>query len=302
MHIGHFDVDENIQLYLNDKVHSESIHDMNISFPYECITVKSASIVDSKSLSHFPECKLVVTRTVGTDHIDINYCKDQKIAVYHVVDYGSYNIAEHAIALLLSGMHNILFCQDEIKNGIFSYKNWQGTSFVDKKVGVLGTGRIGLEFIKRIKVFTDTISAFDIYKNEKAALDFGFRYVDFPELIETSDIISIHAPLTSETIHIIDAEVIRQMKQGVILINTSRGGLINTNDLVENINKFKFIGLDVLEDEKQFSKNHPLLKCNNVIITPHIAFFTDDSVKKIASETYTCIENYKRNDPNGRVV
>ncbi len=302
MNIAHFDVDSNIRSFLHDDIFNYSVQENKKSLLYDCISIKSASIINAKTLKNFPQLKLIVTRTVGTNHIDTNACRDKGISLYHIIDYGSYNIAEHALALLLAGMHNIVFCQEELHHGIFSYKNWLGISFKGKVVGVLGTGRIGLEFIKRIRVFADTIIAYDVYQNEKAAKDLNFSYVKFEEFIERTDIMSIHAPQTEETTHIINGNVMKKMKKGSIIINTSRGGLIDTAELVKQAEKFSFLGLDVLEDEESFSISHPLLTCKNVILTPHVAFFTDDSVKNIANETYVCIQNYLNNDNTGKVL
>ena len=302
MLIAHFDVDSFLKPYLKEKTHTESIQNANKSFLHECISIKSSSVVNYKSLLNFPKLKLIVSRTVGVNHIDLDYCKENNIAIYHIVDYGSYNIAEHALALLLSGAHNIIFCQNEVKNGIFSYKNWLGTSLKNKTVGVLGTGKIGLELIKRAKAFDANIIAYDVYRNEKASKELNFRYVSFNELIQSSDVITIHASLTPETKYIINGDAIRKMKDDVILINTSRGALINTGELIQNIKKFKFVGLDVIENEENFSSDHPLLNYENVIITPHIGFFTDDSVKRIAEETYACITNYLNKNSSGRLV
>jgi len=302
MKIAHFNVDQYIKPYLRDNIFIHSVQENTKILPFECITIKTASIINAKTLKKLPKLQLIVTRTVGTNHIDINYCKDKNIAIYRILDYGSYNIAEHALALLLSGMHNILFCQEEIHKGIFSYENWLGTSFKGKTIGVLGTGRIGLEFIKRIRAFSDTIIAYDVFQNEKAAKDLNFTYVPFEEFIAKTDIMSIHAPLTPETTHIINGNVIRKMKKGSIIINTSRGGLIDTKELVKQIKKFNFVGLDVLENEESFSIYNPLIKFKNVILTPHIAFFTDDSVKNIAKETYACIQNYLDKNETNKVL
>jgi|GEM_PF-1250019 len=302
MKIAHFDVDQYIKPYLRDDIFTQSIQEAQEDVLYDCISIKSNSIVNTQTLQHFPKLKVIVTRTVGTNHIDLVNCKERNIAVYRILDYGSYNIAEHALALLLSGMHNVLFCQEEIQKGIFSYKNWLGTSFKGKVVGVLGTGRIGIEFIKRARAFSDEIVAYDIFQNEKAARDLNFVYLSFDEFISRTDIISVHAPQTPETTHLINENVIRKMKNGSILINTSRGGLIDTNALIKHIHKFKFVGLDVLENEESFSSYHPLLKHKNVIITPHSAFFTDDSVKNIAKETYICFQNFLTDNQSGRVA
>jgi len=137
-----------------------------------------------------------------------------------------------------------------------------------------------------------TVVAFDVYKNEKAQKELGYEYVELGELAKKSDVISLHAPLLESTHHMIDASIISSMKDGVVLINTARGELIDTEALLDSISKFRWVGLDVLEGEKEFSKEHPLLKFENVVITPHLAFYSDASVKKIAEETLNITKAY----------
>ncbi|OGK13226.1 hypothetical protein A2861_02860 [Candidatus Roizmanbacteria bacterium RIFCSPHIGHO2_01_FULL_38_15] len=248
--------------------------------------------MNKKTLVFFPKLKLIVTRTVGMDHIDLDYCKKMGIVVNNILDYGSFNIAEHAFALLLSGTRNIINSQKEIQKGIFSYTNYLGISLKNKRIGVVGTGKIGLEVIKRAKGFEMEVVAYDVYKNEKAAKKLDFPYITLEELAKTSDVITLHAPLLDSTKHMINKKIIRLMKKGVILINTARGGLIDTRALVNEIKKFRWVGLDVLEDEEKFTKKHPLLTFDNVVITPHIAFYSDASVKKIAEETEKIIYDF----------
>ena len=301
----HFDVDQELSKYLKDEKYSQTLQKISNKKKYsavEVITIKSLSQVNKKTLANFPKPKLIVTRTVGTDHVDLDYCKQKGIAVYRIADYGSFNIAEHVFALLLSGTRNIISSQKEIRKGIFSHVNHLGIALHGKTLGVVGTGKIGLEVIKRAKGFEMEVLAYDVFKNEKAAKTLGFPYVSLQKLLKTSDIVSLHAPLLPTTKHMINEKTIGLMKKGVILINTARGGLIDTKALVANINKFSWIGLDVLEDEEKFSKNNPLLKFDNVVITPHIAFFSDASVKKIAEETAILINNFKKGNKNGRVV
>ena len=223
----------------------------------------------------------------------MEYCKEKRIAVYNILDYGSFNIAEHVFALLLAGTRNILNAQHEIKSGVFSYNNHLGISLKGKTLGVVGTGKIGLETIKRANGFEMNVIAYDVFKNESVAKELGFPYVSLEELAGSADIITLHAPLLDSTKHMINGKIIELMKPGVILINTARGSLIDTNALIDHIKKFRWVGLDVLEDVKEFSKDHPLLQFSNVVITPHIAFFSDASTKRIAEETEKLIHSYK---------
>ena len=294
MKIIHFDVDQELNKHLKGEKRSESLQKLVGKEDFskiEAISIKSASKADKKILSKFPSLKLLITRTVGIDHIDLDYCKAQNIQVKNILDYGSFNIAEHAFALLLSGSRNILATQKEIMKGTFSFKGHLGFALSGKTLGVVGTGRIGLEVIKRANAFGMQVVAYDVYKNKKARQELGYKYVELDELAKSADVITLHAPLLDSTRHMIDNKIISLMKKGVILINTARGELIDTQALVKNISKFRFVGLDVLEEESKFSKNHPLLKYSNVAITPHIAFYSDASVKKIAEETIRLLNN-----------
>lgn len=304
MNIIHFNVDKNFEPLLAGKKYVEALQDVSDKNIYDadCITINHHSHVTAETLSSFKNLKLIVTRTVGTDHIDIEECKKKDIAVYHVVDYGAYGIAEHAMALLLSGTRRIIDSQKEIKKGVFSDKNFIGFSLKGKVFGVVGTGRIGVETIKLAKNFGMEVIAYDVYSNEKIAKEIGFTYVSLDQLLKESDVISLHAPLMKETEHMIDEGAIEKMKGGVVLINTARGGLIDEKALVKNVEKFRFVGLDVLEDEEHFSADHPLLKYDNVLITPHIAFLTDETVKKIVHETEKCIRNFVNRVDEGRVA
>lgn len=295
MKIIHFDGDEHLAKYLSGDTRDTSLQQLDNAEDYsnvEAISIKSASKADMVSLAQFTNLKLLVTRTVGTDHIDLDYCKKRGIEVKNILDYGSFNIAEHVFALLLSGTRNILSTQSEIKKGIFSFKGHLSLALKGKTLGVVGTGRIGLEVIARANAFGMKVIAYDVYKNEEAQKELGYQYVELEELATSSDIITLHAPLLDSTHHMINAKIISLMKNGVVLINTARGELIDTDALIASIDKFRWVGLDVLEGEKNFSQKHPLLAFDNVVITPHIAFYSDASVKKIAEETERLMKEF----------
>lgn len=287
MKIIHFDVDSELSKYLKGTKKDYSIQNIQNQedFEAEIISIKTSSQASQENLSKFKNLKRLITRTVGQDHIDMDYCKKKGIEVKNILDYGSFNIAEHAFALLLSLTRNIISSQKDIKNGKFSFEGHLSFSLKGKVIGVIGTGRIGLEMIKRAVGFEMKVLAYDVFKNEEAAKNLGFRYVSLEDLLKDSDVISLHVPLLPETKHIINKKSISKMKDGVILINTARGEIVDTNALIEQIDKFRFIGLDVLEGERGFDKNNKLLKFKNVLITPHVAFYSDSSVKKIAEET-----------------
>jgi D-lactate dehydrogenase len=156
--------------------------------------------------------------------------------------------------------------------------------------------------IKRAKGFEMEVVAYDVFQNKEAETAFGFTYVTLEELLKKSDIISLHAPLLAETNHMISEEEIKKMKDGVVLINTARGGLIDTQALVKLLNKFRFVGLDVVEGEDSFDLEHPLLHKDNVIITPHMAFYSDASIQIIAEKTIELFGNFEKGISEGRVA
>ena len=305
--IVHFDIDKNIGEFLtgdkrNFSITPQTLPRIKDRNKISLITIKSQSQINKQVLSSFPKLKLIVTRTVGVDHIDLRTCKTRNVAVYNVPNYGSQHVAQHAIALLLAGARNIVRANQETHQGKFSFKNFLGISLSGKTLGVIGTGKIGLEVIKIARSLGMKIIAYDIYLNQKAASQLGFTYVKLPKLLVESDAITLHIPATKETKHLINKKAITLMKNGLILVNTARGDLIDEKAISANINKFHTIRLDVLENEAKFSSKHLLLKYKNVIITPHCAFYTDESLKVIAKETEGNIKRFQKGDKTNRVI
>lgn len=306
-YIVHFDVDENIKPYLKGKQYSFSLIKNNLQKirnkeKIKAVTIKSQSLINENILKALPTLQLIITRTVGVDHINLKTCKEHKIIIQHIIDYGSQNIAEHALGLLLAGARNIIQANEQVHNGIFSYQNFLGVSLKNKTIGVIGTGKIGLALIKLIKSFDMKILAYDICQNQKEAKNLEFLYVSLDELLKKSDFISLHIPLIPQTHYLISEKEIRKMKNGVILVNTSRGAIVDTKALIKYIAKFKAVCFDVLENETKLTKNNPLLQYQNIIITPHIAFYTDDSIKKIAKETEICLNKFLSNNKEGKII
>jgi len=251
---------------------------------------------NEKNLSLFNNLELIVTRSVGYNHIDLEYCAKNNIQVCHVPEYGSHVIAEHVFALLLSSVRNILEAEMETQSGEFDDDGLCGMSLKDKTLAVVGTGKIG-SHVCRIasRGFLMNVIAFDVHPDEDLAKEYGFTYVDtLDELYKRADIISLHAPLFPTTQHMINTESIGKMKDGVVLINTSRGELIKTDDLVKAIKsgKFSHVALDVIEHEENLKKSDELLRLPDVIITPHIAYYTRESVDKMYEIGIASIKEY----------
>ncbi len=245
-------------------------------------------------LAQLPNLKLLCTRSVGYDHLDINYCADHGITVCNVPDYGSHVIAEHVFALLLGTMRHISEGHRRVKEGLFSYQGLRGMALQGKTLGVVGTGKIGRKVVKIAHGLGMNIIAYDVFKVQELCDEFGLTYVELPELLTQSDIITLHAPSLPATKHMINAQTIAQMKDGVILVNTARGSLIDTDALLTALDsgKIRMALLDVLEHEANVETDSRLTHHPKVVTTPHIAFYADDSVHTMYSDCFTSIDEW----------
>ena len=285
-----------------ERIPVENIKDADIL----CIFVQDKLKKDI--LEKFEKLKLIVTRSAGIDHIDIEYCRERGITVCHIPAYSPKSIAELTFSLILSlarKLKRVDRREDTLNYTIES--DILGVDLYTLTIGIIGTGRIGYEVAKIAKGFQMNIQAFDIKKNQDL-IDMGVRYVDLDDLIKTSDVITLHVPYTKSTHHLINEDKIASMKDGVILINTSRGKIVDTDSLYNWFKKGKFggIGLDVFEDEeiliirkyKEGASSDKVMKIlemrgdDRVIITPHIAFYTEKATENIKKQTVECIKNY----------
>ena len=234
--------------YFESKLNSETAP-LAQGFDVVCVFVNDK--VDKDTLDKLNEygVKLVALRCAGFNNVDFDNL--QNIRIVRVPQYSPYAVAEHAIALLLNINRKIYKSYQRVKKYNFSLDGLLGFDLHGKTIGVVGTGKIGKVFIEIMKGFGTNIIAYDLFKDEKAAENLGFEYVSFEELCEKSDIISLHCPLTPETQYIINEKSLSKMKDGVILINCSRGNLINTDDLIDALSSGKIggVGLDVYENE-----------------------------------------------------
>jgi len=277
----------------------------------DVISVFIHSKVDEKMIDKCENLKLIATRSTGTDHIDLNYTNSKNIQVKNVALYGENTVAEHTFALMLSLSRKIHESYIETARGNFSTTGLMGFDLKDKTIGIIGGGRIGLHVARMARSFGMHVRVYDIHKDNFMAELINFKYLPLDELLKVSDIISLHVPLNTHTHHIINKESISKMKDGVIIINTARGGLINNTDLIGALEDGKIYGagLDVLEGEEflfeENISNSPienaakvivestlLSKMPNVVITPHNAFNSIEAVHRIIDTT---IENILEN-------
>ena len=248
--------------------------------------------------------KLIALRSAGYNNVDVRAAY-RRVHVVHVPAYSPYSVAEHAMALLLTSVRRIHKAYNRTREFNFSLNGLTGFDLHGKTVGVIGTGKIGRIFIDICRGFGMKVVAFDRFP----AKDAGIEYVSLDRLFEVSDVISLHCPLTDETRHMIGREAISKMKKGVVIINTSRGGLIDAEALLEGI-KDRKIGaacLDVYEEEADiFFEDRSghilnddllsrLISMPNVIVTSHQAFLTEEALHNIAETTVnnilSCFEN-----------
>ena len=240
--------------------------------------------------------KLILMRCAGYNNVDLETAHKFGMKVLRVPGYSPEAVAEHAMALALTANRHTHKAYIKCRENNFSLSGLMGLNFYQKTAGIIGTGKIGQAMAKICKGFGMRVIAYDLFPNK--SLDY-LEYVSLDELLATSDLISLHCPLTDETKHLVNAKTIDKMKDGVILVNTSRGGLIKTEDLITGIREHKFfaVGLDVYEEETDYvyedmseeimqtSLIQRLLSFPNVTMTSHQGFFTKEALSNIAETT-----------------
>ena len=255
-------------------------------------------------IGKLPKLRLLCTRSVGVDHIDLDACREKGILVCNVPDYGSHVIAEHVFALLLSTLRHIPEGDTRVESGSFDYHGLRGMALKGKTIGILGTGKIGRRVAKIAHGFEMRILATDQCRTMELEKEFGVRYVGFEELLKRSDILTLHIPVTPETDHMLDVRAFSQMKDGIILVNTARGALIDSSALLEALKngKVAYALLDVLEHEQNFEENKELVRHPKVVTTPHIAFYADDSMRNMYLDSFRSIEQWTQGREPEHVV
>lgn len=259
--------------------------------------------------------RLIAMRSAGFNNVDLEAATELGVTVVRVPAYSPHSVAEHTVGLILALNRKIHRAHNRVREGNFSLDGLLGFELSGRTVGVVGTGKIGTIVGKILQGFGCTIVAYDPFPNDEAKL-LGFEYVPLDELFERSDIITLHAPLTRETYHMIGAQALERMKPQVMLINTSRGGLVDTRLVIDALKEGRLgaLGLDVYEEESElffedlsdqaiqddvFAR---LLTFPNVIITGHQGFFTYEALDNIAHTTLANISAFERGEQSGNEV
>jgi len=266
----------------------------------------STAVVDKL---HKAGVKYIAIRAVGYDNIDIKRATELGIKVANVPEYSPYAIAEHAAALMLALNRKLIVADRQVHHHNFTVSNLVGFDLHQKTVGIIGTGRIGTVMAAILHGFGCRLLGYDIAVNKELTEKYNLEYVDLKTLCRSSDIITLHTPLNAATKYLINKEMLDEMKPGVMLINTARGAVVNTEHVIDALEKCKigYLGLDVYEKEKgiffyDYSKNRitdevlkKLMNHPNVIITPHQAFATNEALSNIADTTFYNIDCWANN-------
>ncbi|WP_442591349.1 2-hydroxyacid dehydrogenase [Pedobacter sp. AW31-3R] len=274
---------------------------------FEAICIFVNDIVNEEVLHMLKDngVKLIVLRCAGFNNVDIKAAEELGIPVLRVPAYSPEAVAEHALALILTLNRKTHKAYNRVREGNFSLEKLMGFNLHNRKIAVIGTGNIGRIFCKLLKGFGCELRAYDIYPNQEL-IDNGVIYGTLEETLKDADIVSLHCPLMDSTRHIINAESLKLFKNGAMLINTSRGGLINTPDVIEALKtgKLGYLGLDVYEQEgKLFFQNLSediiqdeliirLISFPNVLITSHQGFLTKEAMEQIATTTFNNIDAF----------
>lgn len=298
----------------NEKLTEENVSKYSDA---EIISIFTYSNINSRVISSLPKLKFIATRSTGYDHIDIRQCKKKKILISNVPSYGSNTVAEYTFSLILALTRKVHLALEKTRRGNFSLDGLLGSDLSGRTIGIIGGGKIGYHVAKIAQGFDMNVLVFDKIKKNKE-----LNYVSLKNLLKKSDIITLHAPLNKSTYHLINKQNLKIMKKGAILINTARGPLINTCDLINALNTKHISGaaLDVLEEEPLIKEEHQLISNNfdkatlsvilenhilmnkeNVIITPHSAFYSKEALHKIEETTIQNIQGFLNKKPKNLI-
>ncbi|MCB9358426.1 hydroxyacid dehydrogenase [Candidatus Woesearchaeota archaeon] len=289
----------------------------------EVISVFIHSTVSKDLVEMLPKLKLISTRSTGFDHIDVAYCKSKGIHVCNVPFYGENTVAEHTFALILALSRKIHQSYVRTTHHDYSIEGLEGFDLKDKTIGIIGGGHIGMHVARMAKGFEMHVRVFDVRPNSFLASVLGFRYLPLDEILKEADVISLHVPYNKFTHHLVNKKNIKTMKKGAIIINTSRGGVIDTEALYEALSSGHLAGagLDVIEGEeyiteereifhkkghykawKQVVQGHKLFKMENVLFTPHNAFNSKEANERILEKSVEGIKSLKGKEIANSVI
>ncbi|MDQ3075838.1 MAG: hydroxyacid dehydrogenase [bacterium] len=306
----------------------EKLTEENVSLAKdaEVLSVFINSMLNQSIIDQIPNLKLITTRSTGVDHIDREYCKTKNILISSVPAYGSYTVAEFTFALIMNLSRKVYLANQHLReSGDYSFVSFRGFDLKDKTLGVIGTGKIGKNVIHIAKGLSMKVLAYDLYPDVNFSKEMDFEYKTLNEVLSNSDIVTLHAPYTKENHHLINSQNISLLKKGVYIINTARGELIDTDALFRALKNGTVAGagLDVLEGERELKEemeilsslekssqvkdyktlveDHALIDMPNVIVTPHMAFYSKEAEEEIMKTTAENIIGFMKGVPTNIV-
>jgi D-lactate dehydrogenase len=290
---------------------------------FEVISVFLMSHLTPEVLDQLPKLRLVTTRSTGFDHIDCPTCYNRKITVSNVPHYGTHTVAEHAFALILALSRKIVASVERTQKGDFDHRELTGFDLFGKTLGIVGLGDIGMSVLNIAKGFGMKVAAYAHHPDEALARKLGISFLSIPELFKVSDVVTLHVPYMKETHHLVNIKNIKKFKKGSVLINTARGGLVETEAIIYGLEKgiLGGFGSDVLEEEdiikeerqilsenflnatniKTLYLDHVLMGQENVVLTPHNAFNSVEALHMILDITIDNILQFEKNNPQNTV-
>ncbi len=305
--------------------HEDPISLDNIDKDAEIISMFVSSTVTSEIIKELPKLKLIACRSTGFNNVDLDAVKKRKISVANVPTYGEHTVAEFTMSLMLAMTRKLLIAASQYSRHDTSHEKLHGTDLHGKTLGVIGAGKIGRNVIKAAKAFGLKVIAYDPFLTPEMEAEIDVTAVELNDLLKTSDIITLHTPLTKDNYHLIDSKKLALMKDGVYIVNTARGELLDTEALVMAIKSGKVAGaaLDVLEDEKliDIDEEELLLKKKSttketlehiladtilmhmpeVILTGHNAYNTSEAIQRINLTSVDNIQKYLTKIPQNIV-
>ena len=282
---------------------------------FPAISVFIYSDVSREVIEALPDLRLITTRSTGTDHIDLAAARARGITVGHVPDYGANTVAEHAFGLILGLSRRIFAAYAKVRDRDFSLEGLRGFDLKGKTIGVIGAGSIGLHVIRIAGGLGMKALAYDVRQTPLIAEVLGFQYADLDRLLAESHVVSLHLPLTPQTHHMINAETLAKMRRGALLVNTARGELVDLRALAAALDSGHLggAGLDVFEGEERIKEESQLLRRRplpegldvvlslldrpDVILTSHMAFYSDEALEHILHTTLENIHAFEAGQP-----
>ena len=261
------------------------------------VLMSANSPLSNKVINSAPDLKMISVAFTGVDHVDAVACKAKNVIVSNAQGYCTDAVVELTFGLILATLRNIVPCHGRTKEGN-TKDGLVGNELNGKTIGIIGTGAIGRRVAEIAKVFKCKLIGYDTYQS-KEAIELGLEYVELDKLFAESDIITLHTPLIEETKHLVNKDRIDLMKPTSILINAARGPVVDSVALAQALNEGKIAGagIDVFEVEPPVPTDHPLLNAKNVVLTPHVAFATKESIYRRAEITFENISAWMNGTP-----